>query len=433
MGGRVFSARPFLFPTGVWEPNLNRSVEKFIRKKLLSPKSEKNQKLSTDALKMSGFKFTPLKELETTHIKNQAYTSTCWSFATISFIETELLRMGKGRFELSEMFLVRKTYPRKSERYVRLHGNMAFGASGLAGDALYVIGKHGLVPESAYNGKYAGESKHNHKEMDAVLKAALDAIIKNRGKKLSKAWPKAIEGILDAYLGKVPESFSIRDKEYTPGSFANELGLNPNDYIELTSYTHHPFYTKFSLEVPDNWSLNKYLNLPIDEFMAVIDNAIENGYSLVWDGDITEQTFSQKKGVAILPRKEWDERTQEERSQIFNMPEKEKEVTQEVRQEAFDDYTSTDDHLMHIVGTAHDQIGTKYYKAKNSWGTNDSTYGGFVFLSESYVRAKTISVMVCKEAMPFELLQKLRQKKIKGTSVGQTWFFRPARLKDRES
>ncbi len=221
-----------------------------------------------------GFKISPDKDLKTTPVKNQAHTGTCWSFSTISFVETELLRMGKDPLNLAEMFVVRKNYPRKAERYIRLHGNMSFGAQSLSGDVLYVIRKHGIVPESAYSGKQDGQSQYDNEEMDAVLKASLDAIISKKRRKLSKAWPKAIGGILDAYLGEVPESFSFKGETYTPKTFAEEMGFCSDDYVELTSYSHHPFYATFSLEVPDNWSQNKYLNVPLDELMLVIDHAL---------------------------------------------------------------------------------------------------------------------------------------------------------------
>jgi len=272
------------------------------------------------------------------------------------------------------------------------------------------------------------QSQYDNEEMDAVLKASLDAIISKKGRKLSKVWPKAIDGILDAYLGQVPESFSFNGNFYTPKSFAHELGFAPDDYIQLTSYRHHPFHTTFSLEVPDNWSLNKYLNVPLDEFMAVIDHAILNGYSLAWDGDIRENSFSQKKGLAILPVKDWEDRTKEERDKICEVPEPEKKVTQEIRQESFDNFTSTDNHLMHITGTALDQNGTKYYKAKNSWGQKDSKYEGFIYLSESYVRARTISVMVHKEALLNQIVQQLQGKEKE--SIEETWFFK--RPKDKK-
>ncbi len=377
-----------------------------------------------------GFKISQDKNIKTTPVKNQAHTGTCWSFSTISFAETELLRMGKEPLNLSEMFIVRKNYPRKAERYIRLHGNMSFGAASLSGDVMYVIRKHGIVPESVYSGKPDGQSTYDNKEMDAVLNASLDAIISKKGRRLSRVWPKAIDGILDAYLGRIPESFSFNGKSYTPKTFAEELGFDPDSYIELTSYSHHPFYNTFSLEVPDNWSLNKYLNVPLDEFMSVIDHAIQNGYSLAWDGNTSENfehSFSQKKGIAILPLKEWEDRTKEEQDKICESPEPEKEVTQELRQESFDNFSSADDHLMHITGTAYDQNGTKYYKAKNSWGQKESKYEGFIYLSESYVRAKTISIMIHKEALLNQIVQQLQGKE----SIGETWFFKA--LKDKKS
>lgn len=374
-----------------------------------------------------GFRISDDEEIKTTPVKNQFHTGTCWSFSTISFVETELLRMGKEPLNLSEMFVVRKTYPRKAERYIRLHGNMALGAASLSGDVLHVIRKHGIVPESVYSGKPHGQSRYDNEEMDAVLQAALDVIADRKRRKLSKVWPQAINGILDAYLGRVPESFSFNGRPYTPKTFADELGFDPDDYIELTSYRHHPFYTKFSLEVPDNWSLNKYLNVPLKEFMSVIDHALQIGYSLAWDGDIFLNSFSQKKGVATLPVKEWEDRTKEEQDKICEVAEPEKEVTEELRQESFDTGGLMDDHLMHIIGTAHDQNGTKYYKAKNSWGQKDSKYSGFIYLSRSYVKAKTISVMVHKEALLDKIVQQLKGKE----SIGETWFFKA--LKDKKS
>ncbi len=355
-----------------------------------------------------GFHFTMIKEVGVTPVKNQSRTGTCWSFATSSFIESELLRMGKGEYDLSEMFNVRMTYPLKARNYVRLHGNAALGAGSLAQDVLRVIRNYGMVPEAVYDGKFVGESKHNHAEMDAVLKAALDAIVQNKGKKLSPAWPQAIEGILDAYLGKLPKQFEYQGKTYTPRSFADATGFNPDDYVELTSFTHHPFYSRFSIEAPDNWARNKSYNLPLDELMRVMDYAIEHGFTIDWDGDVSEKSFKHKKGTAILPVKEWDDRSKTEKDSICTHPEPEKEVTQELRQKMFDDYRSTDDHLMHVAGIAKDQNGARYFYTKNSWGVKESKYGGFVYMSEAYVRAKTISILVHKDAVPEDIAQKLK-------------------------
>ena len=356
---------------------------------------------------MDAFRFKTELQVPTTPVKNQAQTRTCWSFASISLLEAEILRRQGRAVNLSEMYMVRLTYPRKARRYVRMHGHMAFHASGLAGDALHVLREFGLVPEQSYDGKSPHEVEHDHREMDAVLKAALDAVIQNHSGKLSKAWPKVVEVILDAYLGPPPEQFIYQEQTYTPKRFAESLDLRADDYVELTSYTHQPFYTWFSLDIPDNWSLNRFFNLPLEEFMEVLEHALEQGYSFVWDGDITEPTFSTKHGVAVLPSKAWDAYSVEERDRFWEQPVHELTVTQALRQEAFDNYTSTDDHLMHIIGRARDRYGTTYYVSKNSWGLKGTPYGGLIYLSDAYVRAKTISIMVNKNALPKSLQEKL--------------------------
>lgn len=356
----------------------------------------------------SKFKFKVVKDLQATPVKNQCKTGTCWAFATSSFLESELLRMGKGPHDLSEMFVVRMIYPQKIKNYVRLHGRTQFGPGSVAGDLMRVVREYGVVPDSVFTGRHVGESRLDHQEMDAVLKAALDALINNKSGKLSEAWPEAMNGILDAYLGKVPEHFAYKGKSYTPRSYADELGLQADDYVQLTSYTHHPFYQKFCLELPDNWYRNDdYYNLPLEEFMSVVDSALDHGYTLCWDGDVSEHSFSRDRGIAILPKKDWDDRSKKEKADICLAPEPEMEVTQALRQEHFDNYSSGDDHLMHVTGVARDQNGTKYYIVKNSWGTFDRPNDGFVYMSEAYFRSKTMSVMVHKDALPAELAAKL--------------------------
>ncbi len=357
-----------------------------------------------------GFQFTILKQLEATSVKNQAKTGTCWSFATSSFLESELLRMGKGRYDLSEMFVVRHIYPQKALNYVRRHGNTTFGAGSLSGDLLRTVAEYGVVPEFVYDGKFVGYSRHNHAEMDAVLKAMLDAVIANQGKRLSPAWPKAVDAVLDAYLGEVPEKFAYNGKTYTPKSFAAELGIKPTEYIELTSFTHHPFYSEFALEIPDNWANNRYYNVPLDEFMNALNHALENGYTVGWDGDVSEKEFNKKEGVAILPLIDWEEKTEAEQEQTCKTPEPEKEVTPELRQQYFENYATTDDHLMHITGIATDQNGTRYYITKNSWGTKDRGHDGYVYMSEAYVRAKTVSILMHRNALPENLGKRLAMK-----------------------
>ncbi|MCA9775524.1 MAG: aminopeptidase [Candidatus Eremiobacteraeota bacterium] len=352
----------------------------------------------------SGFKFKVEKQLDATPIKNQCQTNTCWAFSTSSFIESELIRMGKGRHDLSEMFVVRMVYPEKITRYVRYHGKTRFAPGSVAGDVMRVVRDYGMVPESVF----PADPKPNHHEMDTVLKAALDALIENKGGQLSSAWPAAFEGILDAYLGEPPERFTYQGKEYTPRTFADEMGLRADDYVEFTSYTHHPFYQKFSLELPDNWSMNTYYNVPLEDFLSVVDSAIEEGYTLGWDGDVSEHSLHRTRGIAILPKKEWDERTSKEKADICLAPEPERNVTQEVRQEQFDNYTTNDDHLMHITGIARDQNGTKFYIIKNSSGTFERGNEGYIYMSEPYFRAKTISVLVHRDAVPGILSSKLQ-------------------------
>lgn len=355
----------------------------------------------------SEFQFTVVTQLDASSVKNQADTSTCWSFATSSFLESELLRMGKGTFDLSEMFFVRHVYPRKALNYVQRHGNSTFGPGSLSGDVLRTLAEHGAVPESVYDGKFIGQSKHNHREMDAVLAAMLDAIIANKGKRLSPAWRDAIEGALDAYLGPIPESFEYQEETYTPSSFALSLGIQPTDYVELTSFTHHPFGGTFAVEIPDNWAYNQCHNITLDELMGALDNALRKGYTVAWDGDVSEKTFNKKEGIAILPLVDWDDKTEHQQDNTCKKIEPEKEVTPELRQEYFSNYATTDDHLMHITGVATDQNTTRYYITKNSHGTKDRGHNGHVYMSEAYVRAKTISILLHRDALPKTLSDRL--------------------------
>jgi len=313
------------------------------------------------------YRFTELISIPTSSVKNQSRTGTCWSFATTSFIETELLRMGKPEYDLSEMFFVYHTYIDKAGLYVRYHGTNNFGPGGQAHDVINVIREYGFVPENAYPGREYGSETHNHRELGAVLKGFLEGLVKGGVRELTPAWPSAFMAVLETYLGKYPESFEIDGKTYTPVSFAESAGFDPDDYIEITSYSHHPWFEKICLEVPDNWSGDYYYNLPMDEMMEVINNALENGYSVAWDGDVSEGTFSHRNMLAILPEKDWESKSEQEREQTFKVPEKEKEVSQEMRQQSFDNYTTTDDHLMHLTGIEVDQDGKRYYMTKNSW------------------------------------------------------------------
>ena len=357
--------------------------------------------------KKDQYEFTMIKELKTTPVKNQAKTGTCWSFATTSFIETELIRMGKGEQILSPMWNVYFTYLPKAINYVRYDGLTNFGMGGQAHDVMNVVREHGFIPQEVYTGKHIDEDEFDNGELDNVLKAIVNAV--NKRKKLTPVWPQVIESTLNIYLGVPPKEFTYDGKTYTPKSFAESLGFNPDDYVEITSYTHHPFYTKFDLEVPDNWSKDKYYNVPMDELMEIINNAIENGYSVAWDGDVSEKDFNRKKGYAIVPVKEEnnDEEKDEDDKDKDEQPVQEKVITQEMRQQTFNNHTTTDDHLMHITGIAEDQTGAKFYYTKNSWGTKDKKYNGYWYLSTPYVELKTIAIMVHKDAIPSEIKTKL--------------------------
>jgi bleomycin hydrolase len=374
-----------------------------------------------EATEKEGYQFTIVKEIPATPVKNQYRSGTCWSFSSLAFVESELLRMGQGEYDLSDMFIVKKTYEEKAIKYVRFQGNINFSGGGAFHDVFHVIKEYGIVPEEVYDGKVIGEENHIHGELDAVTKAYVKAVLKNKNKKLTPVWFDGFKGIMDAYLGEVPESFTYKDKEYTPKSFAAELGLNVDDYIEIGSYTHHPFYEKFILEVPDNWMLDQIYNIPMDEMMEVIDHALENGYTIGWGSDVSEKGFSWKNGVAIVPdenlddlsgteKEKWEKLTAKEKKNAlysFDEPVKEKTITQEMRQLEFDNYSTTDDHGMQITGTAEDQYGNKFYKVKNSWGTADHIYDGYFFASKPFVQLKTIDIVVHKDAIPKNILKKM--------------------------
>lgn len=375
----------------------------------------------TDTTKSTAYEFTVVKDLSVCSVKNQYRSGTCWSFSSNSFIESELLRMGNGEFDLSEMFVVWHTYSDKAESYVRWHGDSNFGGGGAFHDVLYVLENYGMVPEEAYSGKVIGEKNHVHSEMDAVLKAYVDAVIKNKNKKLTPVWHDGFQGILNAYLGELPETFIYEGTEYTPQSFANNLGIKIEDYVEIGSYTHHPFYEQFILEVPDNWLYDKIYNVKLDEMMTVIDYALDNGFTVGWGADVSEKGFSWKTGIAIVPdedlsdlsgteKEKWEKLTEKEKKASlykFDGPRKEKTITQEMRQNEFDNYLTTDDHGMHITGTATDQEGNKYYIVKNSWGTDGHIYEGYFYASDAFVRLKTIDVLIHKDAVPENLREKL--------------------------
>lgn len=371
----------------------------------------------------SGFRFTDVTVVRTTPVKDQNKSGTCWSFAGTSFIEDEIMRAGGPELDLSEMYTVRHCYADKAAKYIRMDGKLNFAQGGGLPDILYVIRNYGLVPEQAYTGLRYGEDKHAHYEMADGLTGYLNGVLRNGNKRYSTAWQAGFNGILDAYLGPEPATFTYNGKQYTPQSFARMTGINPDNYICITSFTHHPFYRPFPLEVADNWLWAEYMNVPMDEMKQIVDNALQNGYTVCWAADVSEGGFKWREGVAVIPE-EFDPSTLEgtelsrwvtlsdaerakERFKITG-PVKEITPTQEGRQAEFDRHETTDDHGMTIVGIATDQQGNRYYKVKNSWDTNQ-VYGGYIYVSEPYFLQKTVGLMVNKGAVPAAIARKFNK------------------------
>ena len=367
-----------------------------------------------------GYVFTTVKELKITPVKNQSRTGTCWSFSGVALMEAELLRMGKGAYNLSEMFVVNKSYVDKADKYVRLHGYLNYAQGGSFADVLYVFKHYGAIPGDIYRGLNYDESIHVHGEMELSSFAFLKSIITNPNGKLSPVWKEAHQAIIESYLGKIPEKFTYQGKEYTPQSFGQSLGLNIDDYVSLTSYTHEPFYSSFALEIQDNWRWAQSYNLPLNELMQVFENAIQTGYTIAWGADVSERGFT-RDGIAVAPDIEYEETTGSDQArwvgvsradrdakikELIRKPCDEINVTQEMRQKAYDNYQTTDDHGMLIYGIATDQTGKKYYLVKNSWGT-DSKYQGVWYASESFIAYKTMNIVVHKGALPKSIKDKL--------------------------
>lgn len=377
--------------------------------------------VATDSVK--GFQFKDIHTVKTTSVKDQNKSGTCWCFSGTSFFEDEIMRLGGDSLDLSEMFTVYNCYKDKADRYVRYYGQTNFAPGGSLIDVAYVWNRYGAMPETAYNGLGYGEDKHVHGELDGILDAMLKVIVKKPNKKISTAWRNALEGVLDAYLGVIPATFTYNGKTYTPKSFAESLPVKPDDYVALSSFTHHPFYSDFVLEVPDNWLSGRYTNLPLDELKAVVDNALANGYPVAWAADVSEGGFKWKEGVALMPKgkdegdmdgtelSRWVKLSDKERLEDkykFDGPVEEITVTQEMRQDMFDSQETTDDHGMEIVGIAEDQNGNRYYKVKNSWDTNQ-VYGGYIYVSEPFFLAKTMGIYLHKDAVPAKIAKKIKK------------------------
>lgn len=359
--------------------------------------------------KDSEYKFTVTKSLEATPVQNQNMTSTCWSFSSLSFFESEMIRLGKGKdFNLSEMFVVKKAYSLKADNYVRMHGKVNFGEGGGFPDVLNVIKHYGAMPEDAYTGKKDMSAPHNHKMLETTLKNILQPASLDETQKIDFSFiHNSVNAVCDEYLGKVPEKFDYKGKSYTPESYGKATGINPDDYVYITSFSHHPFYSKFVLEVPDNWNWEQMYNLPLNEFQEVMSSAINTGYSFAWAADVSEKGFMYKDGLAIVPETPFAQMSDDEKKSLSTKPQKQLNITQELRQKAFDNYETQDDHGMHIVGMAKDQNGTPYYIVKNSWGKDSNQCDGYFYASESYVLYKTTSIMLHKSAVPAAIAKKL--------------------------
>ena len=369
------------------------------------------------AMKFPDYQFTTVKANPITSVKNQNNSGTCWAFSTISFFESEAIRLGKITDTLkypdfSEFFVVSHSYAERADKYVRLDGNLTFGAGSEADDVLDVIRDHGIVPNSAMTGMNYGTELPVQGELDAVLKGMVDAVVKNPNRTLTTAWKRAFQAVLDEYLGKCPEKFMVDGKEYTPATYRDAMKINPADYVTLTSFTHHPFYTKFAIEVCDNWRWDESYNVPIDEFMSVLDNAINNGYTVAWGADVSHPGFT-RDGLAIFvdvkassagsDREHWVGKEEGKPAPINIV---EKDATQELRQFEFDNKTITDDHGMQIYGIAKDQDGKKYYMVKNSWG-EAGKFKGIWYATEAFVRGQSMDYMIHKDALPKDLKAKL--------------------------
>lgn len=366
--------------------------------------------------KIEPYKFETIIENLITPVKNQASSATCWSFSGISFFESEIMRATGEECDLSEMFVVSNAYYDKALKYVRMHGHLNFGPGSSFSDVLTVLETYGIVPESEMNGLNYGTDQHMHFEMDEILKGIVSALIKNPNQKLSKAWKTGFRDMTAAYLGKIPETFTVNEKKYTPKSYMKSLGIDLNDYVDISSWMHHPFYETMVIEVPDNWRGRTAYNVPLDDMIAIIDNAIDNGYTVAWASDVSEDGFT-RAGIAVVPdvtkttqgsdEARWIGSAEVNGRPLYTQtPCPELEITQELRQEGFDDYSTTDDHGMHIYGKAKDQNGTEYYMVKNSWG-NAGPYNGIWYVSKSYVRYKTTDIVVNKNAIPAEIREKM--------------------------
>ena len=369
-----------------------------------------------------GWKFTTVDSVAITPVKNQHRSSTCWAFSTVGFLESEIMRMNKGQVvDFAEMYVVNKTMMDRAEYCLRMYGDVAFAPGGSAYDVLYCMKHYGLVPQEAMPGirygAWPADTLPVHTELDAVAGGYLKAL---KGmKKLTPVWKEGLQAIYNTYLGTCPTEFTYEGKQYTPQEWVKALKLNPDDYVSITSYTHHPFWETFALEVPDNWRMDEMYNVPLEDMMRIIDNAIDKGYTMAWGADVSEIGFT-RKGIGVVPDAEngadltgsdmahWVGMSESsKKEELTKRPLPELEITQEMRQKAFDTWETTDDHGMQIFGRAKDQNGKLYYMVKNSWGTQKSDYKGIWYVSRAFLMYKTNDILVHKDAIPSDLKKKM--------------------------
>lgn len=354
------------------------------------------------------FHFETIIDLEDSPVKNQGSSGTCWSYSGNSFLESEMMREGKEFVDISEIYTARCAYIERAKNYVRMHGNIGWGDGAELHDVIQIYKKYGAVPYEVYTGLNYGTTKNKFGEMQAGLEGFLKGIVENKNGKLTKNWLPAFIAALDSYLGKAPEKFTWKGKEYTPQTFAAQVvGIDADQYTEFSSYTYVPFYESTLMMVPDNWSLQSVYNLPLSELTEVVDNALRKGYSVAWASDVSEKYFSWKNGVAIVPEKDPEDMDADEMKKMFDGPQTERAITDQIREDAFDNYTTTDDHGMHIVGLAKDQNGKEYYMVKNSWGDKND-YKGYLYVSKAYFQYKTTAILVNNGAVPASIMKKLK-------------------------
>ncbi len=345
------------------------------------------------------YQFKPVVDLEASSVKSQGRSGTCWSFSTSSFLESEIYRINHKNVDIAEMYIVRTTYDKKAWNYVMRQGKIQFGEGGLAHDVIHAVAKDGLVPQSAFTDIFGNDKMYDHSKVVPAIKKILDSYIKNDIHSDYPNWRKAIDSILDQQIGIKPREFVFDNQTFTPKSFAAYLKIKPEDYISITSFTHEKPYTKFVLNIPDNFSNGSFYNLPLDQFVSVTVNALKKGFTVALDVDVSEKGFSARYGLAVIPN------NPDELEKSFTEIVPEKKITPEYRQREFENYNTTDDHLMHITGLVKDQKGNLYFKVKNSWGSNSARVGnnGYIYMSIPYFKLKAISILLHKDALDSNL------------------------------